>query len=452
MLIKASFSNFKSFEDETTLTMISSNKTTKKQDHKVSFMSSTNILKYGIVYGANASGKSNLIEVFRFIKYCISTAIPAEASTFFCKSKKENINKPSVFELQFTVGKKIYAYGFQLLLSKQIIEAEWLYELHQNNSVDTIFEWQRNTKPIIGESFRLNTDEQNRINTYINDFDNESNFLFLSVMNRNKKYETNSKLYVFKKVYEYLLNNITVCSPNVAITDFNQYYDSASLSQISKLIKSFDTGITDIEIVDTTFDELSKVVPEFFYKNIIAQMNHQIEQLQEGTIRFSWRSNRDFYNIKVTKGEEPSVSTLRIKHGPSYYPFNYGDESDGTQRLFELIDMVLNKDNDRIYVIDEMERSLHPKLTAHFIELFNEAHKNDQVQLIFTTHESSIMDQDLFRRDEIWFVERNSENVSQLFSLDLFKVRYDTKLSKAYLEGRYGAIPVFSEFKFKEEQ
>ena len=106
----------------------------------------------------------------------------------------------------------------------------------------------------------------------------------------------------------------------------------------------------------------------------------------------------------------------------------------------------MNKD-DVVFVVDELERSLHPKLTACFLKLFDSLHVDNNIQLIFSTHESTIMDQALFRRDEIWFIERDENNSSKLYSLDRFKERYDKRLSKAYLEGRYGAIPIFKEFK-----
>ena len=133
------------------------------------------------------------------------------------------------------------------------------------------------------------------------------------------------------------------------------------------------------------------------------------------------------------------------------YDFNFDEESDGTRRIFDLLDMLLNKNDDIIYVVDELERSLHPKLTEHFLELFMNFHKGHKTQLLFTTHEASIMEQKLFRRDEIWFVERDGNNTSNVYSLDKFKERYDKTLSKAYLEGRYGAIPVFSNFDLTEE-
>lgn len=115
------------------------------------------------------------------------------------------------------------------------------------------------------------------------------------------------------------------------------------------------------------------------------------------------------------------------------------------------MDMLLTNENDIIYIVDELERSLHPKLTEHFLKLFSEKHMDCKIQLIFTTHEALIMDQELFRRDEIWFIEKDNENSSMIYPLDRFKERYDKKLSKAYLEGRYGAIPVFNSFKFRKE-
>lgn len=163
----------------------------------------------------------------------------------------------------------------------------------------------------------------------------------------------------------------------------------------------------------------------------------------------SMRINDNFFNIIAKDNEEPEISTICLKHGRSFYDFDFEDESDGTRRIFGLIDMILSNRDDILYVVDELERSLHPKLTAHFLKLFMEKHSDRKVQLLFSTHEDTIMDIDLFRRDEIWFVERNGFNSSELYSLDNFKERYDKKLSKAYLDGRYGAIPIFTSFQFR---
>lgn len=451
MLIRLKVSNFKSFEKETTFTMISSSKIQAKTGHQVQFMSATSILKYAAIYGANAAGKSNLIEAFDFIKYCLQNSIPVEAVDLFCKNHENNINTPSTFDIQFSIGKNIYAYGFSVLMKKREFVSEWLYQLHQNGSAYPIFEWEKGSKPIIGDRIHLKGNDDVRIKTYIDDFEENSSALFLSVMNRGKKYTTESKLIIFKEIFNYLNDEIIVCTPKTPITDFQRYYDDASLTKIAEILNCYDTGITEMMIEDVTVDEISNKVPKPILDDIFEQIKKEIEKNNKKKARFSLRNESIFYNFEYENGMEIKITTLKIKHGKSFYEFSYEEESDGTRRLFEFIDMLMTNSNNKVYIIDEMERSLHPILTRKFIKHFNKIHNDDDVQLIFTTHESSIMDQNLFRRDEIWFVERDANNVSNLYSLDRFKERYDKKLSKSYLEGRYGAIPAFSDFSFMEE-
>ena len=184
---------------------------------------------------------------------------------------------------------------------------------------------------------------------------------------------------------------------------------------------------------------------------IFDTLKKQMQMTNLPQLKMTWRFDDGFFNIRIQEAGEPEITTLALKHGKSIFDFSFNDESDGTKRLFDLIDMLMSKREDVVFVVDELERSLHPKLTEHFLKLFMEVHADDRVQLVFTTHEDTIMDQELFRRDEIWFVERDSVNASKIYSLDRFKERYDKKLSKAYLEGRYGAIPEFKQFTFKKE-
>lgn len=450
MLIKVTVDNFLSFEKETELTMIPSNKTRKIPEHKID-IKSTSLLKYAVIYGANASGKSNLIEVFRFIQYCVMNAIPVEAATKFCKTTETNIDRPSLFELQFTIRDKFYAYGFSLMLKNCSVEEEWLYELYQNGSQKTLFERKKAEKPVIGETLSLPAAERTRLNTYIDDYEVTSNALFLTVMNRGKKYDPDSKLRFFMDVYQWITRRMMIVTPDTSLRSFEYYYDDVSLTHISNLIKSFDTGITQVNIADITIEELRQELPPSLFDDIMNTIKTKAEGEESSKIKLTVRSEFCYFNLELERGKELKITTISLKHGKSFYDFKYKEESDGTRRLFDLIDMLLSKGDHAVYIVDEMERSLHPKLLSKFIELFDQAHTNQKVQLLFTTHESSIMDQNLFRRDEIWFVERDSNNISHIYSLDKFKQRYDKKLSKAYLEGRYGAIPVFTSFSFQEE-
>ena len=99
---------------------------------------------------------------------------------------------------------------------------------------------------------------------------------------------------------------------------------------------------------------------------------------------------------------------------------------------------------NKVFVIDEVDRCLHPSLTYRFVETFLDIAKQNGVQLIVTTHESRLMDFDLLRRDEIWFVDKNKNGESSIYSLEEYNARFDQKIDKAYLEGRYGGVPIFS--------
>ena len=188
MLIKVTVENFKSFSEPTEMTMISSTKIQK---------------------GANAAGKSNLIDFFWFLKSTLNDTIPMVATKWFCKCKEENINKNSSFEIQFTIGDKFYAYGFTALLNQRRITSEWLYELYQNGNAKCLFERNEEEKfPHLGEDVKLNKIDEAKFKTYTDDFDGNESILFLTEMNRNKKYSEDSKLVFFKEVYSWLSQNI----------------------------------------------------------------------------------------------------------------------------------------------------------------------------------------------------------------------------------------------------
>ena len=400
---------------------------------------------------ANASGKSNLVKMISFVKNTLIDGLSMNSFDDFCKNCLENKERESIFELQFTVDDKFYAYGFSAILSQRIITEEWLYELMQDGSAHKLFIREKDKVPALGENISLNTFEKNRFLVYAEDFVGHDTQLFLSEMNRGKKYEDNSKLFFFKKIFDYLINNIIIINPNIGISNTDAYYSEESLENISALIRTFDTGVSEIKTKKITLEEMSQMIPKEIFSEILNTFNKQMQMTGLSKLRMTWRIDDAFFNICIEDSNEIEITTLVLKHVKSLFDFSFNEESDGTKRLFDLIDVLMNKKEDVVFVVDELERSLHPKLTEHFLKLFMEAHENDRTQLVFTTHEDTIMDQELFRRDEIWFVERNNENASKIYSLDRFKERYDKKLSKAYLEGRYGAIPVFKQFTFQKE-
>lgn len=139
---------------------------------------------------------------------------------------------------------------------------------------------------------------------------------------------------------------------------------------------------------------------------------------------------------------------MRLQHAASSSLFEFREEPDGTRCLFDLIDLLLAADDGAIHIVDELERSLHPVLARQLLRVFMARNASHTAQLLYSTHEASVTSRDLFRWDGVWLVGRGASGNSRVCSLDRFKERFDKDISKAYLEGGYGAVPVFSGFGF----
>ncbi|MCF0125865.1 MAG: ATP-binding protein, partial [Clostridia bacterium] len=395
MLVNLMVENFKSFDDKVKLSMLSSTKIQGNKEHRLK-IKQTHILKNAVIYGANASGKSNLVATFSFIKYVLEQGLPVNASNDFCKIKEENKNKESVFELQFTVNDTFYAYGFSAILNQRKITEEWLYELFQDGTSRNLFVREGSSQPKLGETIKLSAGERNRFKVYAEDFIGNDTKLFLSEMNRGKQYDKDSKLYFFYQVFDWLDKNIIIIKPNMGISSSDTYYSEESLNNVTKLIQTFDTGITDIKTKVISIEEMSKNIPADLLKSIFSQLQEQMQLSNFPDLQITWRISNGFYNIHLRENEEPEITTLVLKHSKSFFEFDFEDESDGTKRLFDLVDMIMTKRGDTVFIVDELERSLHPKLTEHFLELFMRSHLDERVQLVFTTHEDTIMNQNIF--------------------------------------------------------
>lgn len=452
MLIRFTVENFKSFDKKQKLNMIPAKRYRSKKHHIVD-LGSVSLLKIATIYGANASGKTNLIEAIQFSKHIVTEKLPNNSSKMFCRIFEANKCNESVFEFEIYKNNKFYAYGFSINLFEQQIISEWLYELTpQNNAQLMLFERETRIKRMdINPDIKLSDIDAMRFKTYKIDFEENKNMLFLQEMNRNKKITKDSTLSFFRDVYEWFEHDLITISPDQPVTNFEYFYGEGDNQAINEIIQFFDTGISKVKVEKTPLNEFKSKVNDAIAEQMIKVFNERLaESNQAKSVAISMRSKDTFFNIKGSSSEEPVITTIMLEHGNAFDDFEFSEESDGTRRLFDLLDILVSNETNKVYVIDEMERSLHPKLTYKYIELFLELLDKRNTQLIFTTHESTIMDQDLLRRDEIWFVERNNNNISHLYSLDRFKERYDKQLSKAYLEGRYGAVPVFKQFKFEE--
>lgn len=441
MLIRATVENYKSFKEPTELVMISSSKIRRKEEH-VRRLNGAKVLKYAAVYGANAAGKSNLIDLFSFVQRVLREGLEISFSGRYCRNDDANRTRKSVFELQFTVGGHVFAYGFSAILSEMKIMEEWLYELHGDRSTPLLVVDALSDDPITS-NVEFSDRDEGRFRTYADDFDVGTGTLFLSELNRSKRYASDSAFQVFVDAYRWLTENIVVITPMGPMRDAKYLLSWRGMDRAGRLLASFDTGVSGVCSEAITPEALADAAGEQSMEQILLDANSKLRGLGGGMIRGCLQTRDGFFFFDISADGISNVSVLRLRHGGVSSLFDFREESDGTRRLFDLMGMLLDAAEDTVYVVDELERSLHPMLVRHFLELFMESNSEGSCQIIFSSHEASIMDQELFRRDEIWFVDRGANGNSKLYSLDRFKDRFDKDITKAYLEGRYGAVPAF---------
>lgn len=427
------------------------------------------LLKFAAIYGANASGKSNLIKAITCMKEIIANNSSKGYTDKYCRIGEDNKDKPSYFEVEIFLNKKRYVYGFEIILSQSRFVSEWLVELLSGNDEKIIFE-----RDITNNDFTLCKDWENdealmnRLDIYMEDVNTEKTSLLLNFMNDKKEkfYEKFSDVWVFMEVYDWFEYTLQTNDPDIplSITTSKKKIDKAL-----QFIKSFGTGISNYNIEDIELEYMKSRCLEYgdIIDDFVETLRQRVDLLNVSRNRmikshfledFSQRMEmlfvfRNEHEMFFLWAEEDGIKSavLKFRHSDSN-SFDFGEESDGTQRLWELLEVLLT-DEEKIFFIDEIDRCMHPSLTYKFVKNFFELTENKNVQLVVTTHESRLLDFDLLRRDEIWFVEKQENGDSEIYSLEDYNERFDRKIDKAYLEGRYGGVPVFTSlFPIEEDE
>ncbi len=435
MLKRFTVTNFASFKEEQIFDL-TAGKTTVLKEH-VSEFRDVNILKTGVVYGANASGKSNLIKAIDFAKKIIVndlSGIDTYKKHFrLCESSPK---KQSSFEFEIEIDGLFYSYGFSAHLQKKEITEEWLFTIKKSGS-KLIFE--RNGSEITLGAQLLTPEAKGRFEIYSDDMKNQSSQLFLTEI-ASKELTLDASL-IINELFEWIKNKLVIIYPDDKFNGMRSINQDLTKS-LTKYLTKFDTGVVAIDSIDEDF--------ETGFKNIPPSLKNRIENdlLKNNTdeiIIHGVGNNPQYLTVYKGSDGEIKVRKLGLVHGKTIREtFDLKDESDGTRRLLDFIPLISKFSLGFTIIIDEFDRSLHPKLTREFFKLFYDVNDMNS-QLIVTTHESTLLDLKLLRRDEIWFVEKGECDSSTLFSLNKFNERYDTKVEKAYLLGRYGAIPIFSD-------
>lgn len=442
MLKRFTVENFSSFRDESIFDL-TSGRTEVNSNHVVDF-ENTKILKSAVIYGANAAGKSNLIKAINYAKHIITIGISRlDIYKKYFRLDPTCISKPSLFEFEVELDQSFYSYGFSISINKMHIEEEWLYEIGKSTP-KMIFERKEN-QINIGKDIQKSS-AISRFNIYIDDMKNQKDQLFLSEISKKELDIEEAK--IFNRIFTWFNSKLIILYPNSKFGGIASLNDNKDLLSIyKKHLCQFDTGILDFKTIEEDFEKNFKGFPPQLKEDIISQM------AKTSTAKMVLNTSEgDLLTIYQDENKELKVEKIGLLHSKEIEEvFELKDESDGTRRLFDLIPLIAKFPDDFTILIDEFDRSLHPKLTKNFFKLFYSLN-NSKTQLIVTTHESTLLDLTLVRRDEIWFVEKDKHGSSKLYSLNQFKVRYDTKVDKAYLLGRYGGIPIFRTFQNIDEE
>lgn len=415
------------------------------------------LLKFAAIYGANAAGKSNLVKAMDYMRSIVLSGLPKGHTDMYCKIDETNKEKESYFELEIMLEEKYYAYGFEVILNQSKFVSEWLIELTSDNKEKLIF-----SRDIKNGVFEFGSSLQEKgliekLEVYAEDIQEDDSILLLSAMNKNKKtlYQQYSNASILQDVYVWISENLDINYPNRPISDYSYMAKTENVEEVCRIISAFGTGITGFQMVEVAPEKVLADIPKEIRDEMISEVETKISEMKSNErlkeIGIIMRSAADFFILRVNDKEEVTCKTIKFSHGKDNVLFNISEESDGTVRILDLLEVLLSGEG-KTFVIDELDRCLHPSLTYQFVDTFLQSAEKRKIQLIVTTHESRLLDFDLLRRDEIWFVNKRKSGESDIYSLEEYNTRFDQKIDKAYLEGRYGGVPVFSTvFPVKEE-
>jgi AAA15 family ATPase/GTPase len=427
MLIQFSVKNFKTFKEKATLSLVASNydKETRENDNiSNDTIYNLRILKSAVIYGANASGKSKFMEALMFMKsFAIRSSKESqkgeEINVEPFKLNNESEKQPSEFEVIFLYKKEMFRYGFEV--NKDKIVSEWLYHKPKTKEVELFY---RDL-----QKFDTHTRNFSKGATLVREDLIRNNALLLSVAAQFNDATCENIIEWFKN-----LKTISgLKEEGYQGYTMDKTKDPKHKDKILELLKAADLGIQDIKLEMLDVTKLPKDMPK---------------ELRDFIIKKSKEEDAELFSDILTSHKKYDANKKHIEN------INFSlddDESFGTKKFFALTGPVLDAiENGYTLVVDELDSKLHPNLVCKVVSLFNSKKLNPKnAQLIFNTHDTNLLSSGLFRKDQIWFTEKDKYGEAKLYSLADFKsdtVRKNEAFEDNYIRGKYGAVPYLGFF------
>ena len=411
MILEFSVQNFRSFRDKQTFSMLADTAKSEFSENIVDVGKGIKVLKSAVVYGANASGKSNLMKAFQALIMLVLKSGNNDPNDDLkeyepFKFNSESLKTPTSFEVIFLLKNTRFKYNISILRNRIVAEKLFFYpqgreaKLFIRNGQEFEFgDYLKGQKAIIAELTNSN-----------------QSFISKAALNNHKQLIELFFFFQFELYQIPILDTLTYNQYLVQLASRikDKRYGNVFINNFKFFLKSLDTGITDFEI-------------------------------RQGDNKYPVNKEYEIFtqHILFNKGGE--------KVGKIFHPLI--EESEGTQKLFVLGGLILRALIDgRTFLIDEFERSLHPHISKYILQMFSNPKINTKgAQLIVATHDSNLLNKETkLRRDQIWIVQKDQQGASELFSIsDFADVRPENPYEKWYLNGKFGGIPGIESLDFE---
>jgi len=417
MLVNFTVSNFRSFKESQTLSMEAT--AIRELNEYVIPKDKYRLLPSAVIYGANSSGKSNLLKALLVMQKVVLESVKLNPDDLIVGYEpfvlsEESISEPTSFEIQFLIDSVKYRYGFDFDASS--IKAEWLYEKKGGEREYNLF-------------LRADTEIQYSKKRFleglkIKNLSIEKNRLLLSLAAQ-----------LSEPVSQGIMKWFKMC--NVISGIEGTGYENFTIKMLKEHIVGYDEAVSFLRNMKLGFDNIEIEESDFNQEALSDKMPQEMKDQLTKTL-----SGKKILSVntvhKIYDKENKVVGTKSFNKNRM--------ESEGSKKLIEMsgpiFDTLLN---NKVLIVDELDAKLHPVLTRELVKVFNSQSRG--AQLIFATHDTNLLNINLFRRDQIWLTEKNEAEATELYSLVEFKesegkkVRKDSSLEKDYMKGRYGAIP-----------
>lgn len=430
MLLKFKFSNWASFKNEAEFSMLG----TLERQHqervpRLKRHGGRKVLPIASLYGGNASGKTKFIQAMAFARDFVVEGVGVDAVIPVkpYRPADDSAPQPSRFEFLILVDEDVY--GFSFGVNAKRVVSERLFKMKGDAEVEL---YSRSLDEIV-----LGNDLEDPPFLKYAAKGTRENQLFLNNAVMQKGLQ-------FLPVFDWFRNQLEIITPDSRYLPVEQFFQPQSplCTRVQESLSQLDTGITRLRGIPVPWGNLP----------ISDEERERLEKVvQEGAV-FRTRLHNEVYVVRRTSGQLTAEKMVAIHVGKdgSETPFDMSWESDGTLRVIDLLPAFFTmgeKASRKVFLIDELDRSLHPSLTRHLVETYLAGITPDsRTQIIFTTHDVQLMDQKIFRRDEMWAMERSRFDGSVLIPFSDFNsdIRYDKDIRKSYLQGRMGGVPQIS--------